>query len=553
MMFRTRSTVDAATRIDARHLAEIKAWWRDWRRYLQAHLQLLHTRQAEATLAPSFERTDQAWEQQRTEAEHTLKRIPHDRRVVFDRARDARRADIQAQLEGKQQANGAAPRGGLDPDVVERETLQRLIDQAQGAGDEAERWGEVPLPNGWYELEVGALLHAPAAAEYAVVLADVDDRRKHIALVAGLLLVALVMVWWTWPRRSTAASPPPVTDLAVNGQAAQPWPVMSVTALDVRGGRTSLLVTATTGLHWPTAPGAWWRSTAVMPLELCMPVAVLASAQTLELQSSGDAPGRTYILLPAHVARPDLRVVPCGSAEERAARHGMLDAVTPRASQPLQTPVQIGAHGPELRVDGVSVLGAGQDPQLPSDIYRVIVHVAPLTTVTWTSLDPRLVLQTGLDTIPSAPVSASEGQHSMVDVVYLVPAFSRPLAAAWQVTDPDTKRQARWQISLDPPQSRADVVRASFELTATAERGAGVDTATVTLVARNVSGATVALTNADLKLTQGDRVLPVTALGAEGITVKPREVRTLTLPLHGIDLTQAFSVRVGAAGFRLRF
>src|SRR3954447_19986061 len=72
-----RSTVHVADRVDARHQAEIKTWWRDWHRYLQAQLQVLDARQAATLQGPSFERTDEAWEYQRVEAEQTLRRIPH--------------------------------------------------------------------------------------------------------------------------------------------------------------------------------------------------------------------------------------------------------------------------------------------------------------------------------------------------------------------------------------------------------------------------------------------------------------------------------------------
>src|SRR4051812_42166048 len=99
MIFRPRSAIDAATQLDARHQAETKVWWRDWHRWLTAHLQLLEARQAEASRPPSFERSDDAWEQLQADAEQTLRRIPHNQRVVFERARDTRRGEVQAQVQ----------------------------------------------------------------------------------------------------------------------------------------------------------------------------------------------------------------------------------------------------------------------------------------------------------------------------------------------------------------------------------------------------------------------------------------------------------------------
>ena len=75
----------------------------------------------------------------------------------------------------------------------------------------------------------------------------------------------------------------------------------------------------------------------------------------------------------------------------------------------------------------------------------------------------------------------------------------------------------------------------------------------MSLQLRNTSATTVVLTQNDLVITQHDRPLPVTQPGAAGLAIKPLEARTLELPLREIDLAEDVIVRVGAAGFRLRF
>ena len=556
MFFGSRSTIDTATRIDARHQAEIKSWWRDWHRCLRAQLQLLDARQAEATTAPSFERTDQAWEQQRAEAEQTLRRIPHERRAVFDRTREARRTEVQVQLETKQRAHGASHGQALDPDVVERETLMSLMTQAEGNSDGTAQWGAVPLPNGWYELDVTALLRAPAAAEYTLAVDDADDRRKRLALVVGLLLFGLVAAWWTWPRSGAAARAAPVTEMEVNGQAAQRWQVRTITAIDGTDGRATLPVSATDDLAWPPIIGgersAWWRTTALHPLQLCMPVDMLQAARALEIESGGDVPVRRYTLVPADSGQPDLVVHACGSKPESEPRYGTLQATTMWPDRALDTPVAIGANGPVLRVQGFEVIGGGQDPQLPTDKYRVVVRVVAPAVVDWTALEPRLVLQTGLHLIPSAPIAEAAG-NEVVTVTYLAPAWQTPVEAAWHVIDRQTKAQVRWRVMLDPPRSRAAVLRESLEITVAGRRGSEPHSATVLLELRNTSAAPVVLKNNDLTIMQQDRTLPVTALGMAGIAIKPLEVRSLEVPLRGIDLKKEVTVHIGAAGFRLRF
>ncbi|MDQ5851486.1 MAG: hypothetical protein M3380_05320 [Chloroflexota bacterium] len=555
MFFGNRSTVDAATRIDARHEADVKAWWRDWRRYLEAQLQLLHARQAEATQAPSFERSEQAWEEQRATAEQTLKRMPHERRVVFDREIEVRRAMVQGALEAKQRSNGAAHTGALDPEVVERETLTDLLAEAEGRADGQEAGiGVTPFFDRKYSLQVDALLHAPRAAEYSVAADAVADQRKRWALIAALLLGGMVVVWWTWPRGTEAAQGTAPRAVQVNGQAAQLWPVAGVTVIDADGARTSVPVTPTDALQWPDAARvAWWRRTASTPLEVCLPQDVLDRATALEVHAGGDLPTRIYALVADAPARRDLVLSACGAAADTPQRHGVLEDVRALPDQPLDQPVTLGQDGPRLRVHAITVIGAGQDPLVPPDTYRVVVRVTPLATgMSWAALDPRLVLQTGLDVLPSAPMSLEQGQDA-VEVVYLVPAFTAPLEAAWSITDPQSKTQVRWRVILDPPPSRAAVLRDALELKVVGERGEAPGTGSIEIEVRNTGTTPLVLKRDDLAITQQDRTLPITEPGPAGMVIEPREVRTLALPLRGIDWTQDVRVRVGGMSFRLRF
>ena len=198
------------------------------------------------------------------------------------------------------------------------------------------------------------------------------------------------------------------------------------------------------------------------------------------------------------------------------------------------------------------MIGAGQDPQVPADTDRVVVRVLPRTTVTWTALDPRLVLETGHESRPSAPIAQAPGQAG-VEVVYLVPAFAAPLDAAWYVTDPTTGTPLRWRVRLAPPRSRAAVLRDALEIRVTGQRGVAPQSATVLLEVRNTSSIPVVLRTDDVAVTQQDRTLPTTALGAAGIAIQPLEVRSVELGLRGVDWTQDVSLRVGAARFRLQF
>jgi len=312
---------------------------------------------------------------------------------------------------------------------------------------------------------------------------------------------------------------------------------------------------ATRALGWPSVgPGAqdaWWDTTALYPLQLCVPAGVLATAHALELRGGADLPTRRYALEPAGVSRPDLMVYACGSEAASAPRPAVLTDTTVPPDHSLDEAVVISPNGPVLTVAEVQVIGAAQDPQLPAEHYRVVVRVAAPAAVDWVALRPRLVLETGLELIPSDPVT-ERAASEMVEVAYLAPAWHAPMTAAWSVTDPRTDVEARWRVTLDPPRSRAAVLRDALDITVTSRQGPEPGSATVIMKLRNTSTTTLVLRDADVAVTQGERIIPVTMVGRAGLAINPGEARTLEAPLQGIDRAHEVNVRVGAAGFRLR-
>ena len=197
------------------------------------------------------------------------------------------------------------------------------------------------------------------------------------------------------------------------------------------------------------------------------------------------------------------------------------------------------------------MIGAAQDPQLPTEHYRVVVRVAAPAAVDWVALRPRLVLETGLELIPSDPVT-ERAASEVAEVAYLAPAWHAPMTAAWSVTDPRTDVEARWRVTLDPPRSRAAVLRDALDITVTSRQEREPGSVVVLVKLRNTSTTTLVLRDADVAVTQGERIIPVTMVGRAGVAINPREARTLEAPLQGIDPAHEVSVRVGAASFRLR-
>ena len=97
------------------------------------------------------------------------------------------------------------------------------------------------------------------------------------------------------------------------------------------------------------------------------------------------------------------------------------------------------------------------------------------------------------------------------------------------------------------------MVRDALDITVAGRRESEPDSGTVILQLRNTSATPVVVKNDDLTITQGNRRVPVAAVGPAGIAIRPLEVRTLEVPLRGIDLARETSVRVGSTGFRLRW
>src|SRR5690606_20756050 len=115
---------------DAMARAEVARQWREWRRYLQAHLTLLTTSDDEV-VEPALE-AEEARGSERARAQRDLAALEPQRRAVFDRYRAGRRAEVQARLEAEARARGGRAQP-VDPDLVDLTTLRELIDEAEGS------------------------------------------------------------------------------------------------------------------------------------------------------------------------------------------------------------------------------------------------------------------------------------------------------------------------------------------------------------------------------------------------------------------------------------
>jgi len=552
-MSTTRGTISNAAKADAAHQAQVAEQWRDWHAYLEAQLKLLDAQQAEATVLPSFERHATSWEAQREHAEAALKRMPAARRAVFDRERDHRREEVQRALEQAQRASEGRT-AAIDADVIEREALQGLLHDAEGGDAIAER-GVVPMGDGrWYEVHVPSLLAVPQAADYSVGEFDDPSRRKHLLLIGGLLLTLVVGMWLTWPQAGRVMLAAGGAAPTVNGVTVQPWAVREVTLIASDGAATILSAAATTEQRWPVLrkdaePVAYWRSTALLPLELCVPSEKLLHAAAVRLRSTPILPERVYAFSMAAPDRPDLLVQVCDADAGKGVRYGRLTAVAPLTTEALDQPIRIGGDR-VLHVREISVVGRDQDLTVPDQQVRVVVGVEAPSDLDWISLAPTLTLPSGNAFLPADTAPMTDG----VELRYLAPAFTTPLDAAWTVATQGEGHDRRWRLALEPPASRLATLRQALSVTRLTTLPATSGSADQLVVdLRNTGAVPLQLRPDDLALSQGNGPLVLPPISALRAPLAPGETRTLQLPLQDVQRDHALRVTVGAERYSIRW
>jgi hypothetical protein len=539
-------TVSSFAKYDAVTQEQIAAEWRDWCRYLRAHLTLLDVRAAENRVA--FERAE-TLEGEAAQAQADLHAIPVARRAIFDMAREERRQQVQEKQEAAQRTptNSARIRP-IDPDVVDRQALTELLAEAEGRATPTdipslpEGWGTVPIEatagaDKWWAVDVAALMDAPQAAAYEVGRLEADDRKRRLLLLAGLLVGAalLLSVWYLWPKErlhSAAVSAVPAT---INDTAAPVWPIQTLIVTHAHGERsTTLPISATQALGWPALtaeapPTAFWQTSVLRPVMVCIPASTLQNLTQLQLVGGGDVPVRSYALREDMGTAPiDLIVVSCTQEQvARPRRYGTLQATT---LPPSLRPGEAARLGDAITVTlrALVLVGPGEDLLLPSGQAYLHVRVTASSALDWPTLAPTLLLPSGQTLLPSQTTATPDG----ADLVYLIPLPAEPLEVAWSLTPASHIAVVRWRATLDVPPDRTTVLGQSLAIAeATAAVGRQPGTVRIDLTLRNQGRTPLQLTPADLALTQGEQKLTTPDLAALRAPLAPGESRSISLDI----------------------
>jgi hypothetical protein len=543
----TTPSIAADAAADARFQEEIAAQYRDYLSYLDAHLTVLDVQAARIDVA--FERAETRDEDEQA-ARHAIAALPAQRRALFDAVVEGERQEAQQQLEAQVHTAGDRLRRA-DPDQAARMALTRLRDEAHGIGTEG---GKGLLPYGkpdaikWYAVDGAALRAAPTAAAYSAGALDTKARKRMVTQAGGALAVLLLaVIWLLFPK----GSPHGATLLHVaraNGAPLSVWPIHALVLTPAHGDPTTVPVSATTALAWPggqsAAPLVYWQSTTVWPLRLCVPSTMLADLVEIQLLGSGATPVRTYTVLSAPSGAADLILESC-QGTTNAPRLAVLRATTQLPSHTIGEAVALPAG--TITLSAMTLTGSGEDPSLPSDQARVAVRVQTAQKLDWPLLMPTLLLPSGVATLPS-DISATAGG---AELRYLIPQPSEPLDVLWSLTPHADAPLLRWRSTLDPPPSRAGVLRDTLDVRQVqAVPGDTPGTVVVTITVANRSSAPLVLTGTDVTLASTTGPLATPDPAALRHPLVPQEQRTLTLQAP-LSERETLTLTVGVARFAI--
>lgn len=545
----TTPLIAAAAQADARFQEEIAAQYRDYLAYLDAHLTLLDIQADRINVA--FERAETRDDDEQA-ARHAIAAIGVQRRALFDAVVEQERQEAQQQLEARPHtATGDRPRRA-DPDEAAWMALTRMRDEANGIGTEG---GKGLLPYGkpdaikWYAVDGAALRAAPTAAAYTAGALDMKSRRRMVWQVGSAIAVLLlVLIWLLLPKGSPQSEIlPPVA--RANGAPLTAWSIQRLVLTRAHGDPTTVPVSATTALAWPGGDAvttqAYWRSATVWPLRLCVPSTMLADLVEIQLLGSGTTPTRTYTVSAAPAAA-DLFLESCQvGTSAPAPRMAVLHTTTQLPSHAIGEAVALPSGN--LTLAAMTLTGSGDDPTLPSDQARVTVRVQTAQKLDWPLVIPTLLLPSGVAALPSDIIATAGG----ADLRYLIPQPSEPLELMWSLTPHADAPVLRWRTTLDPPPSRAAVLRDALEVRQVdAAPGDTPGTVVVTISVANRSTAPLVLTGNDVTLDSTTGLLASPDLAALRQPLAPQEQRTLILRAP-LGERETLTLTVGVARFAI--
>jgi hypothetical protein len=531
--------VTATERAGAEREEQALALIRDWTNYLRARRLIATISNAPDEL---FEADDSLDERER--ATTLLRALPSDQRRLFDAALEERRAHWRTQLEATQHASQTTGHVALvDPDQVDSEALRECLELAEGRshpnGDGYVRYPAVHSePITWYDAYVPQLALPPGDAAYQIGAQAPSRRDGLIRILAGIALVPL-LGWLAW----SLVAPAPGAEATVgrarmNDVALMAWPSLTV----VLDGSDGLPIRVTASSQWPADGSAYLREGVRLPLQMCLPAALLERSTTLRLAGDGAMPERAYALTTDKAHGGDLVVVGCDAPTTE--RYGALRDVVAAPLGEIGDPQRVAA-GLEVALQEVRVVGGGTEPAMPAEAAQVVLNIDVVSTtgeIDWTTLAPLLRLADGSSNSAPEVLPRAGG----VTLRYLITVPRELLDGEWRLTDPTSGAVTRWRLVVEPPPDRDSLLRQALQVRSISAQ----NTSTLVLTLVNTSAASLALNQHDLQLEQSGVRLDLPALPELSEPLAAGEARALIVPLPA-DIPGDLTITVGPQSFRI--
>ena len=427
------------TRLDALNTVASLNQWQAWQRYLTIQLALVD---AEVD-AVAFEAGEGRPHRDALTAE--VRTMSATQRNLFAAVVTRSRNIVTDEAERDRAVAGHASRESAD--VIERRTLQRLLNQAMGTGGDGKaRFPMDILPTGTVDWRTMDRTMVNDVEERIKALQPATSRTLQLVVVAGVAAVVFGVVWWFISTLiALGSSGTPTTTIPqpiINGAVATTqW--LNATLTISGSDEPAIPLQIVPAAQWPTqAVGGGVREDAQMrPLGVCVPPRMadaLRNAGVVELAATGITPLRRYTLQvpPAPPLESDFVVVACNGDRSPLAT-GTLTDVAHSVAAPVGT-MQVVAST-SITIEAITLVQPFADPRIPpqsAEVHVVFRGDLPVSSV------PRLVTQT--DAAGSTSVRRSTDADGRTTLVYLIPEPSTQITVRFGV------ETVAWMTTLTP-------------------------------------------------------------------------------------------------------
>lgn len=526
--------------------------WKEWRTWIEANQELLRLRNQVDGERPTFDGDTPDTATTKKQLEEVISNLPPATREIFERAFTWQREAILTSIRAEKRKRGdKSP--DPDPETLDLQAYDALHIRCMGDPSN-DNLGMVPMtldadgtPD-WSYFDTRLLREVPPEETFALGAKGTDgaSRRQTVfGLTAFVIAMAFIVYYFFLPTNTTAQIAVQTTapELRIGDAPVTPWAPVVLTVADAPA---PIPLMRAAYASWPQLGSGAWREGTAWPLEICLSreaLSALADTQ-VTIQSAGAVPLRAYRVTRDRPTAADLILSDCGG-DARLTRYGAL-VQSPVMPSAAVTEAQTLA-GQSFTLDAISVIGPGENPELPDTSAEVHVRVRG-TAANWEALQPKLTLLNG--TTHNHTGAIETGADGVTLIRHAIALSSQPLAVAWDLTDPGTGTTVRWRATLPAPLSRDAYLRQVLTVEIAGVRHSGSGNVQIDLAVTNSAPNQIVLRAQDIQIAQGQATTnPVTFSAAAG-ALPAGEEGTISIDLQ-IDPRLPFTLTLAGAVFEL--